>query len=83
MVNTQQNVKLFRVYASCCEDLGKMEVKLHAFLTLALYGDEWSVSGSDPSAPVERTLGSHWVVRRVGHTAGLGVMAKRNPYGYM
>jgi len=37
------------------------EVQLHAILTTALDGQEWSASCSGPLTPGERTVVTHWI----------------------
>jgi hypothetical protein len=39
-----------------------VEVELHAFLTSALNGDEWSASCPSPFIPVERAPGTQWAL---------------------
>jgi hypothetical protein len=50
---------------------GGVEAKLHAFLTSALYEDEWSASRLGHFNPEERSSGTHWVRGCVGLRAGL------------
>jgi hypothetical protein len=52
---------------------GKVEVKLHAFLTSELNGGEWSYSRCDYLTSGEGVLGSHWAG---GPRAGLSVVRK-------
>jgi hypothetical protein len=60
---------------------GGMEVQLHAFLTLALNGGEWSASFTSHITTRERTLGTYWVGGWVDPRAGLDKVAKRKtPY---
>jgi hypothetical protein len=49
-----------------------VEVQLHALLTLALDGGEWSVSQSR-----ERAHGTHWLRGLAGPTASLDAVLKR------
>jgi hypothetical protein len=44
-----------------------MEVKLHAFLTSALDGGEWSASRPASYTPRERVPGTHWIGGWVSH----------------
>jgi hypothetical protein len=53
-----------------------MEVSLHAFLTLALDGSEWSASRSGPFTPRERDSGTHWIGCCMGSRAGLDAVVK-------
>jgi len=43
-----------------------VEEELHAFLTLALDGGEWSASLPGSLTPGERTPGAHWIGSWVG-----------------
>jgi hypothetical protein len=54
-----------------------MEVYLHAFLTLALDGDEWSDSRPGRFKPGEITSGARWVGGWVGLRIGLDAVVKR------
>jgi hypothetical protein len=54
-----------------------VRVYLHAFLTLALDGGEWSASRHGRFTPGERAHGTHWIGGWVGPTAGLDAVAKR------
>jgi hypothetical protein len=47
------------------------EVSLHAFLTLALDGGEWSASRPGRFTRRERAPGTHWIGGLVGPRAGL------------
>jgi hypothetical protein len=48
-----------------------MEVQLHAFLTAALHGGEWSASRLGSFIPRERSPGIHWIEGWVGPRTGL------------
>jgi len=48
-----------------------VEVYLHAFLTFALDGDEWSASRSGRFTPRERTPGTHCIGGCMGPRSGL------------
>jgi hypothetical protein len=50
-----------------------VEVKLHAFLTSALDGDEWSASRLGRFTPRERVPDNHWRWGWVGPRAGLEI----------
>jgi hypothetical protein len=54
-----------------------VEVKLHAFLTSALDGGEWSASLPDRFTPRERTPGTNWIGGWVGPRAILDALVKR------
>jgi hypothetical protein len=56
-----------------------VEEKLHAFLTSALDGGEWSSSRSGRCKPGATHPGTHWIEDWVGPRAGLGAAAKKNP----
>jgi hypothetical protein len=57
-----------------------MEVYLQAFLVSVLDGEECSASLPDRFTPEVRVPISHWIGGRVGPTAGLDAVAKReNP----
>jgi hypothetical protein len=57
-----------------------MEVQLHAFLTSALHGGEWSASRPGRFTFGERASVTHWLGGSVGPRPGLVAMAKRkNP----
>jgi hypothetical protein len=56
---------------------GGVEVQLHAFLTSALDGGEWSASRSDRFTPRERAPGTHWIGGWVGPRAVLDTVVKR------
>jgi hypothetical protein len=53
-----------------------VEVWLHAFLTLALYGGGWSASHTGRFTPSERAPGTHWIGGWVGPRAGLDTIVK-------
>jgi hypothetical protein len=48
-----------------------VKVQLHAFLTSALDGGEWSASHHGRFTPRERAPGTHWIGGWVGPRAGL------------
>jgi hypothetical protein len=48
-----------------------VEVQLHAFLTSALDGGDWSASRPGRFAPTERAPGTHWIGGCVGPRAVL------------
>jgi hypothetical protein len=50
---------------------GGAEAQLHAFLTLELDGDEWSVSCTGCFTPKERVPGTQWTGDQAGARAGL------------
>jgi hypothetical protein len=54
-----------------------VEVYLHAFLTSALDGGEWSTSRHGRFTPRERALGTHWIGGWVGPRAVLDAVVKR------
>jgi hypothetical protein len=54
-----------------------VEVQLHAFLTSALDGGEWSTSRPDRFTPGERAPGTHWIGGWVGSRAVLDAVVKR------
>jgi hypothetical protein len=59
---------------------GEMEAQLHAFLTSALDGGEWSASRPGRLIAGERAPGTHGIGGWVGLRAGLDEVAKRkNP----
>jgi hypothetical protein len=57
--------------------IGGVEVYLHAFLTSALDGGEWSASCLCHFIPREKVPGTHWIGRWVGPTARLDMVSKR------
>jgi hypothetical protein len=60
-----------------------VDVQLHAFLTSAIDGGEWSVSHPCPFTPRERAPGTHWIGGWVGSRAGLDAVVTRkipSPY---
>jgi hypothetical protein len=62
---------------------GGVEVYLHAFLTLALNGGEWSASLPSHFTPRERAPGTHWIGSWVDPRASLDVVVRRkipSPY---
>jgi hypothetical protein len=56
---------------------GGVDVYVHVFLTLALVGGEWSVSGLGRLTPRERALGTHWIGRWVVPRSGLDELEGR------
>jgi hypothetical protein len=54
-----------------------VEILLHAFLTSALDGGEWSASRPGHFNPRERTPGTHWIGDWVGPSAGLDAVMRR------
>jgi len=55
-----------------------VKVQIHAFLTSALAGGEWSASCPDRFTPEERTHNYHCIGGWVGPRAGLGAVWKPN-----
>jgi hypothetical protein len=49
---------------------GRVEVQLHAFLTLTLDGGEWSASRPDRFNAEERNVSTHWIGGWVGPRRG-------------
>jgi hypothetical protein len=58
---------------------GGVDVKIHIFLTLALFVGEWSASRLGRFTPVERAPGTHWIGDWVDHRAGLDDEEKSSP----
>jgi hypothetical protein len=56
----------------------RMEVKNHAFLTVALYGGEWRALRTDRFTPWIRGPGTYWRGGWVTSGANLDVKEKRN-----
>jgi len=54
-----------------------VDVWLHAFLTSALDGGQWSASRPGRFTPRERGPGTHWIGGWVGPIVGLNAVAKR------
>jgi hypothetical protein len=54
-----------------------VEVKVHAFMTLALDGGEWSASRPGRFTPRKRCPGIHWIGSWVGPRAVLYAVVKR------
>jgi len=55
-----------------------VEVQLHAFLTSALYGGEWSATCQGCFTPGGVTPGTHWIrYQQVDFRACLNVVVKR------
>jgi hypothetical protein len=54
-----------------------VELQLHAILTSALDGGEWSASYPGRFTPKERDLGIHYIEGWVGPRAGLDAVVKR------
>jgi hypothetical protein len=57
---------------------GLVEVQLHAFLTLALDGGEWSASRPSSFTSSEKAAGINWTGGWVDPRTGLDAVAKRN-----
>jgi hypothetical protein len=57
--------------------IGGVDLKLHAFLTSALYGGEWSASRHSRFACGEGVPGTHWIGGWVGPVASLDTLTKR------
>jgi hypothetical protein len=55
-----------------------VEAYIHAFLTSALDGGEWSASRLGRFAPRERAPGTHWTGGWVGSRAGLDTGEEKN-----
>jgi hypothetical protein len=57
-----------------------VKVYLHAFLTSALDGNEWSASHPGPFTLRERAPGTYWIGGWMGPTAGLdtAVVKRKN-----
>jgi hypothetical protein len=53
-----------------------VEVELHAFLTAALDGGEWSASRSGRFTPREKASGTHWLGGWVGPRVVLDTVVK-------
>jgi hypothetical protein len=51
----------------------EVEIQIHAFLTSALDGGEWSASSP---LPANILLGTHWIGGWMGTRAGLGAVMK-------
>jgi hypothetical protein len=58
-----------------------VDVQIHAFLTSALVGGEWSSSSPRRFGPRERAPGAHWIGGWVGPRAGLHVEKILDPTG--
>jgi hypothetical protein len=56
---------------------GGVDVQIHAFLTSALIGDEWSASRPGRFIPWERAPSTHWIGGWVGPRTGLDGVEKR------
>jgi hypothetical protein len=54
-----------------------MDVYLHAFLTFALGGGEWSASRPGRFTPMEKSPGTHWIGGWVGPRTVLDAVVKR------
>jgi hypothetical protein len=54
-----------------------MEVRIHVFLTSALFGIEWFASRPGRFNPEEIALGTDWIRGGVGPRAGLDAVEKR------
>jgi len=55
----------------------RVELYIHALLTSALGGGEWSASRRGRLIPRERAPVVHWIVCWVGHRSGLDAVVKR------
>jgi hypothetical protein len=55
----------------------EMDVWIHAFLTSALVGSEWSASRPGRFTPKERAPGTHWIRGWVGPRTGLDAVENR------
>jgi hypothetical protein len=64
-------------YAPRHEDIWRVDVYIHIFLTSALVGSEWSISHPCRFTPEERAPGTRWIGGWVGPTAGLDDVEKR------
>jgi hypothetical protein len=56
---------------------GRSGGNLHAFLTSALYGGEWSASRPSRFTFRERVPGTHWIGGWVGPSTSLNAVVKR------
>jgi hypothetical protein len=56
---------------------GEVDVEIHAFLTSALVGDEWSASRPSRFTPWDRVTGTHYIGGWVGPRTGLDDVQKR------
>jgi hypothetical protein len=56
---------------------GGVDEQIHAFLTSALAGSEWSASRPGCFTPSERVPSTHWIGDWVGPSAGLDDVKKR------
>jgi len=61
----------------CHEDIGRVEVQLHALLILALVGGKWSASHPGHFNPGEGTPDTHWIGGWVGSRASPDVEVRR------
>jgi hypothetical protein len=55
---------------------GRLDIKVHVFLTSALVGGEWSASRSCRFTPGERATCTHWIDGWMDPRAGLDDMEK-------
>jgi hypothetical protein len=55
---------------------GRVDIKIHFFLTSELVGDEWSASRSCRFTREETAPGTHWTGRWVDPRTGLDGMEK-------
>jgi hypothetical protein len=67
------NVCCIQCRCSCPHE----QLKLHAFFTSALDGDEWLFSRPGCSYPRGKNPGTHWIGGWVSPKAGLDIVAKR------
>jgi hypothetical protein len=58
---------------------GGVAIYLHAFLTSAIQGGEWSAWRLSRFTPEERAPGTHWKGRWVGPRAGLDTVKRKIP----
>jgi hypothetical protein len=78
-VKVKVNVKLSLCFTKhhAMKAYWEVEVQLHAFLTSALDGAEWSASRPGRFTLRELGPGTHWIGGWVGPRAGLDVVVKR------
>jgi hypothetical protein len=77
LLKVKVKLSLFLTKDSAMKKNWGVEVKLHAFLTSALGGVEWSVSRPDSFTPRERAPGTHWIGGWVGSRTVLEAVVKR------
>jgi hypothetical protein len=61
---------------------GKVDVQIHAFVTLAPIGGQWSASCTGYFGPGKRAAGSHWTRNCVGPTTSLDHVKRRKFLSY-